>query len=131
MRAEVAVKEFHLTFGRQWNLVPAIQPKEVEELRMRLIEEELQELKDALADKDIVEIADALGDLVYVIYGMAGEYGIPLEVVIAEIHNSNMSKLGQDGKPIIREDGKILKGPSYFKPDILHILKMFGWRPNV
>src|SRR5690606_19354107 len=85
-------------------------------LRQDLIDEEVKELHDAVWDRDIVEVADALADLVYVIYGFALEAGIPLAQVLEEVHRSNMSKLGEDGKPILRGDGKILKGPDYHPP---------------
>ena len=117
------VEEFHRTYG-----VPVRStdnPSIISEragLRHSLIAEEFNEFEDALHDNDIVEVADALADLIYVIYGTALEFGIPLDEVLAEVHRSNMSKLGSDGKPIYREDGKVIKGPNYFQPDIRGVL---------
>jgi predicted HAD superfamily Cof-like phosphohydrolase len=92
-------------------------------LRFDLIEEEFNELREALEADDIVEVADALGDIAYVVYGAAKTFGIPLDEVVDEIHRSNMSKLGEDGKPIYREsDRKVLKGENYFPPNIKAIL---------
>lgn len=91
-------------------------------LRLDLIEEEFDELKTATAERDIVEMADALGDILYVVCGMALEAGIPLQAVVREIQASNMTKLGADGNVIRREDGKILKGPNYMKPNIRSVL---------
>lgn len=88
------------------------------QLRLDLIEEEFEELKKAVGDRDIIEIADALGDIAYVVCGFAIEAGIDLETVFQEIHASNLTKLGEDGNPVKREDGKILKGPSFVRPDI-------------
>ncbi len=92
-------------------------------LRVDLIEEELQELHEAIADENLIEIADALTDLLYVVYGAGHTFGIDLDKTFAEVHRSNMSKLGEDGKPIRRDDGKILKGPNYSPPDLTFILK--------
>lgn len=91
-------------------------------LRSKLIIEELTEYNDAVKDNDIVEIADAIGDMLYLVLGAAVEHGIEIEPVFDEIHLSNMSKLDSDGKPIYREDGKVLKGENYFKPDIKKVL---------
>ena len=93
------------------------------ELRIDLIDEEFNELIDAENDGDLVAVADALADLCYVINGMALQYGINLDDCFAEVHSSNMSKLGVDGKPILRNDGKILKGPNYFKPNLEQFVK--------
>lgn len=92
-------------------------------LRRRLLAEEYAEYVSAELGSDLVEIADALADMAVIICGTALEYGIPLNEVLAEVHQSNMSKLGDDGKPIYREDGKVVKGPNYFKPDIKGILE--------
>jgi predicted HAD superfamily Cof-like phosphohydrolase len=91
-------------------------------LRRKLIREEFKELMKALEEEDIVGIADGLADLTVVVYGTALSYGIDLDRVMQEVHRSNMSKLGEDGKPIYREDGKVLKGPYFSPPDILHVL---------
>ncbi len=92
-------------------------------LRIELIDEEFRELREATAKRDIVEMADALGDIAYVVFGFAIEAGIDLNAVIAEIHASNMTKLAADGSVIRRDDGKVLKGPSYLRPDIASVLK--------
>lgn len=117
------VKEFHETYG-----VPAprdIEPQiiaEREELRRKLITEEFKEVIEAFDAGDVENLAKELSDLIYVVYGTAIEFGIPLDDVLAEVHNSNMSKLGPDGLPIYREDGKVLKGPDYYEPDVASIL---------
>jgi predicted HAD superfamily Cof-like phosphohydrolase len=130
MRLMEQVKEFHLVFGHPVIPHPEIAPIERQSLRLALIEEELDELVKATTSRNIVGIADALGDLAYVIAGMALEYGIPLNEVVNEIHRSNMSKLGADGKPIHREDGKALKGPNYTPPNIAHVLVTHGSSSN-
>jgi predicted HAD superfamily Cof-like phosphohydrolase len=93
-------------------------------LRLDLIDEECRELKDAVEAKDIVEVADALTDLLYVVYGAGHAFGINLDLAFNNVHASNMSKLGEDGKPIYREDGKVLKGPNYFPPKIKRALTL-------
>ena len=95
-------------------------------LRHDLIAEEYEEFVDAFYAGDLVGVADALADLTYVIYGFALEAGIPLDDVLREVHESNMSKLREDGTPLLRYDGKILKGPNYFKPDIAGVLERHG-----
>lgn len=92
--------------------------RDIVRLRLDLIEEEFFELRDAILKEDIVEVADALTDLLYVVYGTGHAFGIDLDDCFNEVHRSNMSKLGQDGKPIYREDGKVLKGPNFFPPDL-------------
>jgi predicted HAD superfamily Cof-like phosphohydrolase len=116
------VKEFHEAFGAPVARKPGLIDAERSELRLDLIEEEYFELIDAVEAGDIIEIADALGDLEYVINGMALEYGINLPRVFNEIHSSNMSKLGRDGKPIYRDDGKILKGEDYRPPNLKEMI---------
>jgi len=93
-------------------------------LRFNLMDEENKEYLDAASNNDVVEVADALGDMLYILCGTILEHGMQykIEEVFEEIQRSNMSKLGQDGKPIYREDGKVLKGPNYFKPNIVAIL---------
>ncbi len=91
-------------------------------MRIELIREEFEEFKQAVANEDVVAIADALGDIVYVAYGAAITYGIDLDAVLREIHRANMSKLGPDGSPVLRQDGKVLKGDGYFPPDIRNTL---------
>lgn len=116
------VKEFHKAFGHPMPPSPAIIDDGRAALRIELIREELQELREAVVANDLVAIADALGDLDYVVNGAAIEYGIDLPKVTKEIHRSNMTKLGPEGKPIYREDGKILKGKDYEPPNIAPIL---------
>jgi len=93
-------------------------------LRFNLMDEENREYLEAVNNNDVVEMADALGDMLYILCGTILEHGMQhkIEEVFHEIQRSNMSKLGEDGKPIYREDGKVLKGPNYFKPDIAGIL---------
>ena len=93
-------------------------------LRLDLIDEECRELKDAVEAKDIVEVVDALTDLLYVVYGAGHAFGINLDLAFNNVHASNMSKMGEDGKPIYREDGKVLKGPNYFPPKIKRALTL-------
>lgn len=121
------VREFHAVFGHPIANTPGLIPRSRAALRHALIAEELQEFYEAIAADDLVEIADALGDLMYVVHGAAIEYGIPLDDAFREIHDSNMSKLGEDGKPIHREDGKVLKGPNFDEPKIAAVLKDAGW----
>lgn len=116
------VQEFHRAFGQQVAKVPTLADGSVEDLRFELITEEFSELADALRKRNIVEVADALTDLAYVVYGMADIYGIDLDACFREVHRSNMSKLGEDGKPILRADGKFLKGPHYSPPDLKTVL---------
>ena len=118
-----AVSEFHVSF----NLPVATRPQghvgdELALLRVELLREEFEEFKDAVEREDIVAIADALGDIVYVAYGAALTYGIDLDAVLSEIHRSNMSKLGPDGRPLMRDDGKVLKPATYSAPDIRNLL---------
>lgn len=112
------VKKFMDTFGQEVKSKPEYAGIDVCALRYELIREELQELYDAMGQKDMVEIADALTDLLYVVYGAGHSFGIDLDACFQHVHDSNMSKLGEDGKPIYREDGKILKGPNYWAPDM-------------
>ena len=95
-------------------------------MRLSLIEEELKELKDAMKNNDLLEVADALTDILYVTYGAGHAFGINLDECFNElikVQNSNMSKLGDDGKPIYNENGKVMKGPKYFKPNLNKIIK--------
>ena len=117
------VKEFHNTYGVITHTKPTFPDTDTTILRVDLIEEELKELNEALAEKDIIEVADALTDLLYVIYGMGDVFGIDLDKTFAEVHRSNMSKLGEDGKPVRRADGKVLKGPNYSPPDLTFIME--------
>jgi predicted HAD superfamily Cof-like phosphohydrolase len=116
------VEHFHLTYGAFINKDQKFPESNVRELRQSLLEEEFDEYIDAEKRNDFTEVCDALGDMLYIIYGTAVSYGIPIDEIFNEIHMSNMSKLGEDGKPIYRDDGKVLKGPNYFKPKINKIL---------
>jgi|TARA_A100001011_G_scaffold116874_1_gene123404 predicted HAD superfamily Cof-like phosphohydrolase len=115
-----AVKDFHDTFGLNYNDSPTVDlEKKIIELRFNLMKEENDEYIEAARNNDIVEVADALGDMLYILCGTIIEHGMSdiIEDVFDEIQKSNMSKLGADGKPIYREDGKVMKGPNYFKPN--------------
>lgn len=115
------VAEFMNAFGQDVETRPGW--TSVSELRYELIREELEELREALDGRDIIGVADALTDLLYVVYGAGHSFGIQLDKCFEEIHSSNMSKLGEDGKPIYRKDGKVLKGPNYRQPDLRKVLK--------
>lgn len=115
------VGEFHEAFGLAVGTTPAF-ADDLRNLRVALLREEFEEYLAAEAGDDLVEVADALGDMVYVIFGTALTYGIDLDAVLTEIHRSNMSKLGEDGKPVLRADGKVIKGPHYFRPNLAHVL---------
>lgn len=121
-----AVKKFHETYGLGVSQKPiASLGKAKNVLRFNLMKEENEEYLAAANANDIVEVADALGDMLYILCGTMIEHGMQdkIEAVFDEIQNSNMSKLGEDGKPIYREDGKVLKGPNYFKPNIKQFFK--------
>ena len=113
-----SVKKFMKTFGQEVKEKAEFPTDKITTLRYDLIREELDELKEAIDNKDIKEVADALTDILYVTYGAGHAFGINLDKCFAEVQNSNMSKLGDDGKPIYNEKGKVLKGPNYFKPDL-------------
>ncbi|HQX27500.1 MAG TPA: nucleoside triphosphate pyrophosphohydrolase family protein [Alphaproteobacteria bacterium] len=120
------VREFHETYGLPVESVPNISDQKTNDLRINLIAEELEELQEALKNNDIVETLDALIDLQYVLDGAFLSFGLHdvKEIAFAEVHRSNMSKLGEDGKPIRREsDGKVMKGPNYFVPDMSQFIK--------
>ena len=114
---------FMKTFGQDVKKKPSFSTDNINQLRISLIQEELDELKEAMDNKDLIEVADALTDLLYVTYGAGHAFGIDLDKCFNEVQNSNMSKLGEDGKPIYNEKGKVLKGPNYFKPDLKKFLK--------
>ena len=118
------VGTFMKTFGQEVKTVPEFPDKDTIELRIELIGEELNEFWDACDQKDIVAAADALTDILYVTYGAAHAFGIDVDACFAEVQRSNMSKLGEDGKPIYREDGKVLKGPNYSEPDLKSVLQI-------
>ena len=120
-----AVTKFHSAFGIGIEKSPkANLPKEISKLRFELMKEENEEYLKAVQNKNLVEIGDALGDMLYILCGTIIAHGFQdkIEPIFDEIQNSNMSKLGSDGKPIYRNDGKVLKGPNYFKPNIEKIL---------
>lgn len=116
------VEEFMTTFGQEVKTKIDLGDRDLRQLRYDLIKEELGELREAFERKDEVEVADALTDLLYVVYGAGHAFGIPLDKCFEEVHASNMSKLGEDGQPIYREDGKVLKGPKYFAPMLEPVL---------
>ena len=113
-----SVKKFMETFGQEVKEKAEFPNDKITTLRYDLIKEELEELREALEKKDIKEVADALTDILYVTYGAGHAFGINLDKCFQEVQNSNMSKLGKDGKPIYNENGKVMKGPNYFKPNL-------------
>ncbi|MEN2398649.1 nucleoside triphosphate pyrophosphohydrolase family protein [Flavobacterium sp. MC2016-06] len=120
-----AVTEFHTAFKIGYSQTPIADLGSTKKiLRYNLMKEENEEYLEAVENNDLVEIADALGDMMYILCGTIIEHGLQdkIEAVFDEIQRSNMSKLGEDGKPIYREDGKVLKGPNYFKPDFSKLL---------
>jgi predicted HAD superfamily Cof-like phosphohydrolase len=119
------VGDFHTVFDQKDGNKPRLISSNEGKLRYSLLAEENNEYLEAVESNDLVGIADALGDQLYIIYGTILKHGLQnkIEEVFREIHRSNMSKLGADGKPIYREDGKILKGPSYFRPNIKDIIE--------
>ena len=116
------VKEFMQKFKQEVKSKPSFPDDNIIKLRINLIKEELLELEEALNEKNIEETADALTDILYVTYGAGHAFGIDLDKCFDEVQNSNMSKLGEDGKPIYNEAGKVMKGPNYFKPDLSKFL---------
>ena len=112
------VKKFMETFGQEIKEKASFPNDKITSLRYDLIKEELDEFKEAIDKKDIKEVADALTDILYVTYGAGHAFGIDLDKCFEEVQNSNMSKLGKDGKPIYNENGKVMKGPNYFKPNL-------------
>ena len=109
---------FMNTFGQEVKNKASFSTDKINQLRCDLIEEELNELKEAMSNKDLLEVADALTDLLYVTYGAGHAFGIDLDKCFDEVQKSNMSKLGEDGKPIYNDAGKVMKGPNYFKPNL-------------
>ena len=118
------VKTFMETFGQEVKTKPSFSSDKINTLRYDLIKEELEELKIAMENKDLLEVADALTDILYVTYGAGHAFGIDLDKCFEEIQSSNMSKLGEDGKPIYNEAGKVMKGPKYFKPDLSKFINL-------
>jgi predicted HAD superfamily Cof-like phosphohydrolase len=122
-RIALQVGEFHRSYELPLRTSPTSDVGQDQlELRLALIEEEVAELREAAETGDLVALADALADIIYVAYGTAHVYGIELDSVLDEVHASNMTKLGADGRPVRRADGKVLKGPDYRPPDVKSIL---------
>ena len=112
------VRVFMKTYGQEVKDKAGLSDAMTNKLRIDLIKEELEELTEAMKDENLLEVADALTDILYVTYGAGHAFGIDLDKCFDEVQNSNMSKLGVDGKPIYNEAGKVMKGPNYFKPDL-------------
>ena len=117
------VGTFMKVFGQEVKQNASFSTDKINELRLSLIKEEIQELVDAMNNKDLVEVADALTDILYVTYGTGHAFGINLDKCFEEVQNSNMSKLDKNGQPIYNDDGKVMKGPNYFKPDLCKFIK--------
>ncbi len=117
------VKTFMQTFGQEVKTKTSLSTEKINDLRYNLIKEELDELKQAIDNKDLLEVADALTDILYVTYGAGHAFGIDLDKCFEEVQNSNMSKLGNDGRPIYNDSGKVMKGPNFYKPDLSKFLK--------
>ena len=116
------VKTFMETFGQEVKTKPSFSSDKINTLRYDLIKEELEELKIAMENKDLLEVADALTDILYVTYGAGHAFGIDLDKCFEVVQNSNMSKLGEDGKPIYNDAGKVMKGPKYFEPNLIKFI---------
>ena len=114
---------FMTTFGQEVKTKPSLSTEKINNLRISLINEELEELKLAIKNNDLKETIDALTDILYVTYGAGHAFGVNLDNCFEEVQRSNMSKLGQNGKPIYNEFGKVMKGPKYFKPDLSKFIK--------
>ena len=114
---------FMKTFGQEVKITSSLSSEKINNLRISLINEELEEFKEAIRNNDLKEAADALTDILYVTYGAGHAFGINLDKCFDEVQRSNMSKLDEDGKPIYNDDGKVMKGPKYFKPDLGKFLK--------
>ena len=119
----ISVKKFMEKFGQEVKTKPEFPSEKIVKLRYDLIKEELDEFEQALKDKNLTEVADSLTDILYVTYGAGVAFGIDLDKCFDEVQRSNMSKLGADGKPIYNKDGKVMKGPKYFKPDLSKFVK--------
>ena len=117
------VKMFMKTFGQEVKKQASFGTDQINQLRYNLIKEELEELRIAMEEKDLLEVADALTDILYVTYGAGHAFGIDLDKCFNEVQESNMSKPGEDGKPIYNEMGKVMKGPKYFKPNLSKFIK--------
>ena len=114
---------FMTTFGQEVKTKPGLSSEKINSLWINLIEEELEEFKEAIKNKDLKEAIDALTDILYVTYGAGHAFGVNLDECFDEVQRSNMSKLNEDGKPIYNEDGKVMKGPNYFKPNLSKFIK--------
>ena len=114
---------FMKTFGQEVKKKPGLSSEKINKLRVSLINEELEEFKEAIKNNDLKEATDALTDILYVTYGAGHAFGVNLDKCFDEVQRSNMSKLGNDGKPIYNDEGKVMKGPKYFKPDLNKFLK--------
>ena len=123
-----SVRKFMETFGQEIKEKAEFPNNKITNLRYDLIQEELNELKDAIDNRDIKEVADALTDILYVTYGAGHAFGIDLDKCFEEVQSSNMSKLGEDGKPIYNEKGKVMKGPHYFEPNLS---KFIAWSKKI
>ena len=117
------VKTFMQTFGQEVKIKAEFPEEKIVKLRYHLIKEELSELQNAIKTKDLKEIADALTDILYVTYGAGHAYGIDLDKCFKEVQKSNMSKLGEDGKPIYNKKGKVMKGSKYFEPNLKQFIE--------
>ena len=113
-----SVRKFMEVFGQEIKEKAGFPEDKIISLRYNLIKEELDELKDAMKNRDLKEVADALTDILYVTYGAGHAFGVNLDKCFKEVQDSNMSKLDSNGKPIYNENGKVMKGPNYFKPDL-------------
>ena len=116
------VKKFMDTYGQEVKSNAEFPNERIVELRLNLIKEELEELKVAVGQRDLLEVADALTDILYVTYGAGHAFGINLDKCFDEVQKSNMSKIGENGKPIYNDNGKVMKGPKYFKPNLKQFL---------
>ena len=114
---------FMKTFGQEVKTTPSLSTEKINNLRISLIDEELNELKSAIKNKDLKETVDALTDILYVTYGAGHAFGVNLDQCFDEVQRSNMSKLGENGKPIYNDQGKVLKGPNYFEPNLGKFIK--------
>tara|TARA_Y100000590_G_scaffold362573_1_gene419808 strand:- start:185 stop:556 length:372 start_codon:yes stop_codon:yes gene_type:complete len=114
---------FMRTFGQEVKKTPSLSTEKINNLRINLINEELEEFKLAIKNNDLKEAIDALTDILYVTYGAGHAFGVNLDKCFDEVQRSNMSKLGEDEKPIYNKDGKVMKGPNYFKPDLSKFIK--------
>ena len=122
MSLESQVRQFNTTYAKEMSTAPRLPTEPEATLMNNLIHEELMELNEAIDAGDLIEIADAIGDILYVTAQQATIIGLPVDALLREIQRSNLSKLGADGKPMYREDGKVLKGPNFSEPDIAGVL---------